>query len=72
MSISGNIHDTKLALQMLDHARETIAGRLPRQSAVIVPHNDVAVTPSSGFPALTQYGDVAPELVPKLRGSVPR
>ena len=66
MSISGNIGDAKLAKQMLDHARDTIAARLqPKAGGVIIPARDVEVVPSAGFP-LVPHGDVDPSLRPVL------
>lgn len=69
MSISGNIGDKRLALQMLDHARDTIAGQLERHpySGLLVPPRDVEVKPSAMYPPLVEAGDVAPELRARLR-----
>lgn len=67
MSVSGNIGDVKLALQMLDHARDAIKGQLTLRTkdGLFLPNRDVDVTPHPAFP-LTQYADVPPELRPVL------
>lgn len=69
MSISGNIGDKRLALQMLDHARDTIKAQLERHphSGLLVPPRDVTVAPDPVYPALVQSADVAPELRAHLR-----
>jgi hypothetical protein len=69
MSISGNIGDKRLALQMLDHARDTILGQLERHphSGLLVPPRDVAVTPDPHYPALVEAGGVPPDLRARLR-----
>ncbi len=64
MSISGNIGDKPLALQMLDHARDTVNNRQsPACDALLLPNRDVQVVPHEHFP-LQQYADVTPELRP--------
>lgn len=69
MSISGNIGDKQLALQMLDHARDTIKAQLERHphSGLLVPPSDVEVTPDPTYPALVQAADVPPDLRARLR-----
>jgi hypothetical protein len=69
MSISGNIGDKKLALQMLDHARDTIANQLKVNpySGLLVPPQDVQVVPNPAYPPLVAAGDVPPELRARLR-----
>jgi hypothetical protein len=69
MSISGNIGDKRLALQMLDHARDTIAAQLVAapDSGLLIPPRDVTVAPDSRYPALVQAADVAPDLRAHLR-----
>lgn len=60
MSISGNIGDQKLALQMLDHAAQTIRERLrvnPHAGLLLTPA-ETAVTPSAEYPALVAQGDL--------------
>ena len=73
MSISGNIGDKRLALQMLDHARDTILGQLERMphSGLLVPPRDVSVAPDPHYPALIEAGDVAPELRARLHTDRP-
>jgi hypothetical protein len=68
MSISGNIGDKRLALQMLDHARDTIRGQLERMpySGLLVPPRDVEVKPDPLYPALVEAGDVSPDLRARL------
>ena len=66
MSISGNIGDKKLALQMLDHARDTVARQLRPTAELLVPSADVEVRPDPRYP-LVQASDVAPELRARLR-----
>jgi len=73
MSISGNIGDKRLALQMLDHAAQTIRSQLERMpySGLLVPPRDVEVVPSPLYPSLIEAGDVAPELRARLLTDVP-
>ena len=65
MSISGNIGDVRLALQMLDHAREAVNNQWKQRTVdgLLIPPRDVDVTPHPAFP-LTQYADVPPDLRP--------
>lgn len=69
MSISGNIGDKRLALQMLDHARDTLLAqqRANPYAGLLVPPRDVEVAPSPLYPPLVEAGDVAPALRAKLR-----
>ena len=64
MSISGNIGDQKLALQMLDHAAYTIRERLHRNpyAGLILPPTETHVVPSPEYPSLVAVGDLPPEL----------
>jgi hypothetical protein len=73
MSISGNIGDKRLALQMLDHARDTILGQLERMphSGLLVPPRDVSVAPDPMYPSLIAAGDVAPDLRARLHTDRP-
>jgi hypothetical protein len=69
MSISGNIGDQKLALQMLDHAAATIRERLrvnPYAGLILTP-SETAITPSPQYPALVAEGDLPPDLRANLR-----
>jgi ArsR family metal-binding transcriptional regulator len=63
MAISGNIGDVKLALVMLDHARDAVNNQWKRRDreGLILPPSDVQVPVHPGFP-LTQNADVAPDL----------
>lgn len=63
MSISGNIGDVKLALTMLDHARDAVNNQWQRRDrdGLLLPPSNVDVPVHPGFP-LTQNADVAPEL----------
>lgn len=66
LKVSGNIGDVKLALQMLDAARDAIKNKQPKTVAdnkLIVPADYVGAYPSETHP-LVPYGDVSPELVP--------
>lgn len=65
MSISGNIADLQLALQMLDNARAALNSQWAnkRTPSILIPGRDVEVTPSL---PLIPHGDVAPELRAKL------
>lgn len=66
LKISGNIGDAKLALQMLDAARDAVKNRIPKtvqENKLIVPADYVGAIPSETHP-LVPYGDVSPELVP--------
>ena len=63
MSISGNIGDVKLALGMVDHARDAIKGQLSRQPNIIIPNYDVEVvqtlpTKEMGDMPLRDRGDM--------------
>jgi hypothetical protein len=67
MSVSGNIGDVRLALQMLDHARDAVLNQRKNRTeeGLLLPPRDVTVAPSQHFPLQT-YGDVAPELRPVI------
>lgn len=67
MAVSGNIGDVKLALQMIDGARDAVKNQLKRRTAggLMLPDRDVDVTPHPAFP-LTPHGDVPSEFHPKL------
>jgi hypothetical protein len=64
MSVSGNIGDKKLALQMLDAARDALVNqqKLNPYSGLLVPSSDVGVTPDPLYPQLVAAGDVPPDL----------
>jgi hypothetical protein len=65
MSISGNIGDLKLALQMLDNARAALNSQwaAKRSPSILIPGRDVEVSPSL---PLIPHGDIPEELRPKL------
>ena len=69
MSISGNIGDQRMALQMLDHAAQTIRERLKLNpyAGLILPPTETAVTPSPQYPALVAQGDLPEHLRAALR-----
>lgn len=54
MAISGNIGDARLAMQMLDHARDAVKNQLARKDSMLIPNRDVDVKPNL---PLTIYGD---------------
>jgi hypothetical protein len=66
MGIEGNVGDVKLALGMIDAAREAIANRLgkpsilePQGAGLVVPNYDVPVTPNETVYPLVAKGDRA-------------
>lgn len=63
LQISGNIGDVRLAMMMLDHARDAVNNQWQRRdrNGLLLPPSDVAVPVHPGFP-LTQNADVPPEL----------
>ena len=65
MSISGNIGDKKLSLDMLRHALDTLktSRQYAEKGGVMVPYQDVEVEPVI---RLTSYGDVMPDLRPVI------
>lgn len=67
MSVSGNIGDVGLALQMLDHARDAVLNQRKNRTAegLLLPSSHVDVAPHPGFP-LVAHGDVSPDLRPVL------
>lgn len=56
LSVQGHIADKVMALQLLDHARDTIQGKVFEGARVLVPNRDVDVTPSI---PLKEFGDMA-------------
>ena len=60
VSISGNIGDTKLALQMIDAARDAVNNQRVRRHEIIIPNRDVEAKQDPGFPTLPR-GDMRPE-----------
>ena len=69
MSISGNIGDKRLAIQMLDHARDTLIAQQKANpyAGLLVPPRDIEVVANPLYPALVEAGDVVPELRARLR-----
>ena len=57
ISVQGHISDKRMALQLLDHARDAIT-RQVSDNRIIVPNRDVDVTPSI---PLKEFGDIAPD-----------
>lgn len=66
MSISGNIGDVKLALGMIDHARDSIKNQLKQKNEIVIPNRDVVTPQDPNFPTLP-FGDMDP----KDRGDLP-
>jgi hypothetical protein len=59
MATQGNIADIKLALSMLEHAKDAIRGQFyPKETKLIVPSYDVAIEPTPGTEPLREYGTV--------------
>ena len=56
MGISGNIGDTRMALGMIDGAREALARRLP-SAPLVVPSVDVPTSPDCDRFPLVAVGD---------------
>jgi len=59
MSVQGNIGDVKLALGMIDHARDAVKGRFSPRQEIIIPNFDVAVKQSPNLPT-REMGDMKP------------
>lgn len=60
MSTSGNIGDVRLALQMLDAARDAVKNQLARRERIVIPSRDVVAQQSPAYPTLP-LGDMRPE-----------
>jgi hypothetical protein len=67
MAVSGNIGDVKMALQMIDGARDAVKNQLNHRTAegLLLPSRDVEASPHPAFP-LIPHGDVEDSLHPKL------
>jgi hypothetical protein len=67
MAVSGNIGDVRLALQMIDGARDAVKNQLNLRTkeGLLLPSRDVEVSPHPAFP-LTPHGDVPDDLHAKL------
>ena len=59
-SISGNIGDVKLALQMIDAARDAVKNQIKQRDEIVIPNRDVVAQQSPLFPTLPR-GDMRPE-----------
>jgi hypothetical protein len=60
MATQGNIADIKLAMAMLDHAKDAIRGQFyPKETKLIVPSYDVTIEPTPGTHPLQEYGTVS-------------
>lgn len=55
ISIAGTIGNRKMALDLLDHARDAIKSQIPDVQGVVIPNRDVAVKPIDG---LKEVGDL--------------
>jgi len=65
-SISGNVGDKKLALQLIETARDAIRNQVKERPEIIIPNRDVEAQQDPAFPTLPR-GDMRPE----DRGDVP-
>lgn len=45
LSTTGTIADKKMALHLLDQAKEAIKSRLPEYKALVIPNRDVEISP---------------------------
>lgn len=59
-SISGNIGDVKLALQMIDAARDAVKNQIKQRSEIVIPNRDVVAKQDPAYPTLPR-GDMLPE-----------
>lgn len=57
ISIQGHVGDRRLALQLLDHARDAILRQVPDDKEIVIPNRDVDVTPTI---PLKEMGDMLP------------
>ena len=60
ISVSGNIGDTKLAIQMLDAARDAVKNQAKQRNEIIIPNRDVDARQDPAFPTQPR-GDMRPE-----------
>lgn len=60
LSTSGNIGDKRLALQMLDAARDAIKNQIRDQAKIVIPNRDVDADQHPAFPTLP-LGDMRPQ-----------
>lgn len=52
MSISGNIGDEKLAISMIDGARDAVKNQHKQKDKIIIPSRDVVAPQDPAFPTL--------------------
>lgn len=52
MSVSGNIGDKRLALQLLDHAKDAINNQIRPEDQLYIPNKDVEVVQHANYPTL--------------------
>lgn len=58
LQTSGNIGDKRMALQLLDHARDAIANQQrPEDKPIVLPNRDVEVKQHPNYPTLPR-GDM--------------
>jgi hypothetical protein len=60
IDVAGNIGDVKLALGMLDAARDAVKHQVRDRNQIIIPNRDVDAQQSPAFPSLP-LGDMRPE-----------
>lgn len=56
LSVQGHVGDKRLALQLLEHAKDAIGRQFPDDRQILVPNRDVDVTPSI---PLRDFGDLS-------------
>lgn len=52
MSIGGTIGDKRLALGMLDHARDAINNQIRPEDELVIPNKDVEIVQHPNYPTL--------------------
>lgn len=57
VSVSGHIGDKRLALQLIDAARDAVKRQVPDARPIVIPGRDVEATPSI---PLRDFGSMAP------------
>ena len=57
LSVSGHIGDKRLALQLLDHAKDAISSQIRPEDEIIIPNKDVVIEQHPNYPTLPQ-GDL--------------
>lgn len=46
LSTSGTIADKRMALHLLDHARDAIKARVPEYKSIVIPGSEVEIAPA--------------------------